>query len=73
LPKEKRINTGECTTCWVWSLAPEKFDETKNFMVCPNCDRNMYLGRQDEGANLEEIMRPSKQVVSIKLRRHGEK
>ena len=72
------IFTGECTTCWIYGIAPNNFNETKHFLICPKCDGNMYLGRHVNDKKLPKEsflatihlnMRPSQLVEITKVRK----
>lgn len=47
----------ECTKCYVWGKSPINFVENKHFVICPKCDKSMYLFRSldplNEGLNIK--------------------
>lgn len=54
---------GECLPCWIWGFSPIGFDETKHFLVCPNCTGNMMLSRHKIGEKPNELLfKPEKEV-----------
>lgn len=67
----ERKTYGDCTSCWVWGEAPSEFKQSKHFLVCPRCDKNMYMFTSSNPTE-DGVRREANRVSITKVRLQSE-